>query len=293
MKKRNIVNIVLAVLAVIFAILAMNGYLKERREAAAYDKLRQDVAATKEVEEPEEPVSSVVPEESASAASAVEEPEEEDPELALLDDASDEYNKVDIPIDFETLWETAPDAYAWITIPDTNIDYPIMHHPDGDNLFYLTHSPDGTPAFAGSIYTESYNTTTFDDPNTLIYGHNLASGLMFTQLHKFEDRTFFEEHPYFTIYTTDKILTYRVFAAYNYDDRHIMLSFDFDDRAVFSRYIDSIFEQRAMSANIDRSVEVTADDKIVTLSTCNAVENQRYLVQGVLLSNTEERSTNQ
>ena len=54
---------------------------------------------------------------------------------------------------------------------------------------------------------------------------------------------------------------------------------------MFQQYIDDIFNIRAMNAYIDASMNVGADDRILTLSTCNAgIETQRYLVQAVLIS---------
>jgi sortase B len=153
-----------------------------------------------------------------------------------------------------------------------------------DNTFYLDHNSYGDYEYAGAIFTENLNAKDFTDPNTVIYGHNMKNGSMFQNLHLFEDRAFMEEHPTFEIYLPDKILTYQVFAAYNYDDRHLLQSFDFKDSRLFELYLEEIRNQRSMSANIDAEVAVTAEDKIVTLSTCNGINDQRYLVQGVLLS---------
>lgn len=189
----------------------------------------------------------------------------------------------DIPIDFEKVMAECPDAYAWIRIPDTNIDYPIVQSPDNDS-FYLDHNARREAEYAGAIYTESLNKKDFSDPNTVIYGHNMANGSMFQNLHLYEDRTFMEQHPEFEIYTPTRIYRYRVFAAYNYDDRHLLKSFDFSDRMIFRFYLQEVLRQRAMDANIDKDVEVRDSDRIVTLSTCNNYDDQRYLVQGVLLS---------
>ena len=87
------------------------------------------------------------------------------------------------------------------------------------------------------------------------------------------------------IYLSDKILHYEIFAAYLYDDRHLLESFDFEDEDVFEAYLNRIFSIRDMNSFIDTDMEVTAEDKIITLSTCYSNEsNQRYLVQAVLVS---------
>jgi len=191
------------------------------------------------------------------------------------------------PIDFNVLKEKNPDIYAWIRIPDTQIDYPIAQR-EGDDTFYLEHDMYGEKRFAGCIYTEECNSRDFQDPNTVIYGHNMRNGTMFQNLHLFEVSDFFEEHPYFYIYTPEEVLKYEVFAAYAYDDRHLMNSFDFNDEEVFEAYLEEIFHVRAMNANIRSGIKVSRTDRIVTLATCIGGDGgSRYLVQAVL---TEDES---
>ncbi|HIS31715.1 MAG TPA: class B sortase [Candidatus Limivivens intestinipullorum] len=191
---------------------------------------------------------------------------------------------VEIPIDFEALWEINPEAYAWITISGTEIDYPILQS-ETDNTYYLTHSIEGEESPEGAIFTEDYNSKDFEDPNTVIYGHNMRNGSMFQGLHEYMDRAFFDENREVLIYLPDKILHYEIFAAYLYDDRHLLESFDFEDEDVFGAYLNRIFSIRDMNSFIDTDMEVTAEDKIITLSTCYSNEsNQRYLVQAVLVS---------
>ena len=195
-----------------------------------------------------------------------------------------EGDPVEIPIDFAALQERNPDVYAWITIPRTAIDYPILQS-QTDNTYYLTHTIDGAESPEGAIYTESYNSKDFTDPNTVIYGHNMRNGSMFRSLHNYMDRSFFDENREVTIYMPDKILHYEIFAAYLYDSRHLMLSYDFDDSEVFARYLDEIKGIRDMSSFVDTSIEVTAEDQIITLSTCyKGMDDRRYLVQAVLVS---------
>ena len=97
------------------------------------------------------------------------------------------------PIDFKELTAKYPDAYAWIRIPGTNVDYPIVQR-EGDNGYYLNHTIDGRKRIEGAIFTEDYNEKDFMDSNTLIYGHNMLNGSMFRTLHKYKDRKFFNEN---------------------------------------------------------------------------------------------------
>ena len=129
-------------------------------------------------------------------------------------------------IDFDKLCsETNSDIYAWITIPDTKIDYPIVQHATS-NEYYLNYNLDGSKGYPGCIYTENYNSKDFSDFQTVIYGHNMKNGSMFAHLHKFEDAKFFEEHPYVFIYTPDRLLVYKIFASYEYSNDHLLFQYD-------------------------------------------------------------------
>ena len=202
-------------------------------------------------------------------------------ETAEIETSEEEQSEV-IPVKFEELWQVNPDVYAWITVPGTDIDYPILQHAS-DNSYYLMHNIDGSYGYPGCIYTENLNSKDFTDNNTVIYGHNMKNGSMFAQLHKFEDPDFFKENREVLIYLPDEVLHYTIFAAHIYDDRHLLYSFDFSDPDVYQKYLDSVFNTRDMSANIDKDMTVTKDDQIITLVTCiGSQPNNRLLVQAVL-----------
>ena len=194
-----------------------------------------------------------------------------------------EMEEIENPIDFDSLTAKYPDVYAWIQIPGIRVDYPIVQR-EGDNSYYLNHTVDGRKRFEGAIFTEDYNSKDFKDPNTIIYGHNMKNGSMFKGLHKYKDRKFFKEHSDLFIYQPNRVLRYKIFAAYVYDSRHLMLSFDFKDENIFESYLNSVLTNKGMSGNIDTTVDISTEDKIITLSTCNNNDKQRYLVQAVLLS---------
>lgn len=240
------------------------------------------------------------PEENAAAESTAESTEQgtEEAKAAMTEDeinemlagmkettetetATEEQSEV-IPVKFEELQAVNPDVYAWITVPGTDIDYPILQHAS-DNTYYLMHNIDGSYGYPGCIYTENMNSKDFTDNNTVIYGHNMKNGSMFAQLHKFEDPDFFKENREVLIYLPDEVLHYTIFAAHIYDDRHLLYSFDFTDPEVYQKYLDSIFSTRDMSANIDKDITVTTDDQIITLVTCiGSQPTNRLLVQAVL-----------
>lgn len=190
---------------------------------------------------------------------------------------------VENPVDFDELQRINPDLYAWIRIEGTQIDYPIAQRA-GDDAFYLSHDLYQEPRFAGCIYTEEANSKEFTDPNTVIYGHNMKNGSMFQNLHLFEDTDFFNEHKIVYIYLPDRVLAYVVFAAYTYDNRHILNAFDFTNDTVYAQYLNEVLHVKSMGANIRGNTSVTIQDRIITLSTCASGEtNARYLVQAVLV----------
>lgn len=193
----------------------------------------------------------------------------------------------DIPVDFKKLKETNQDIYAWITIPGTGIDYPVVQNKE-DNGFYLDHSADKSESVNGAVFSENYNNTEFDDHITVLYGHNMRDGSMFAGLHLYEDSRFLEEHNEITIYTPDSILKYRIFAAYRTDDKHVLLYYN-QGKDMYSRkaYLNEIMGQRTMYSYVDSLAEPDEDSKILTLSTCDkAGDTYRYLVQAYL---TEKR----
>lgn len=203
----------------------------------------------------------------------------------------EEFFGIDIPdkeIDFTSLHEvTSPDIYAWIYIPETAVDYPVLRHPD-DNSYYLNHNIDGTRGYPGCIYTEDYNTTDFTDHNTVLYGHNMKNGTMFGTLHKFEDAEFFSENQYIYVYTPDEVFVYRIFRAYEYTDIHLLAGYETATEEGFGEYLEEAMSVRSMISNVDEDVEVTSQDRIITLSTCCSKPGRRYLVQGLLLRVEEE-----
>lgn len=188
------------------------------------------------------------------------------------------------PVNFVKQQEINEDIYAWIYVPGTNVNYPILQSAV-DDLYYLRRDVEGNYDISGVIFSQSHNRKDFSDPVTLIYGHNMTEyGTMFATLHNFENREFFDENDTFYIYTPGHILTYKIVSAYKYDDRHIMNSFNFDDKNVVREYFDYVMNPTFLPMNVREGVTLKDDDRIVVLSTCMDDNNFRYLVNGVLVS---------
>lgn len=189
-------------------------------------------------------------------------------------------------LNWNKIKEDNPDIYSWIYIPGTKVDYRVLQASSkkGENdSLYLNHNYKKQYEFAGSIYSEMQNARDYSDPVTVLYGHNMLNDTMFATLHHFEDKKFFKEHKYIYIYMPNHRLTYKIYAAYVYDDRHILNSFDFSDKKVLKEYLKYTLAPESINKNT-RKVDLSANSKILTLSTCtNGAQNTRYLVQGVLI----------
>ncbi len=191
---------------------------------------------------------------------------------------------VQIPVDFQELQKQNADIYAWIRIPDTPIDYPILQKIEEDD-YYLNRTVDGKEGLPGSIMTEySYNPTAFRDPVTVVYGHNMLNDSFFSHLVDYQDPDFREAHKTIEIYTSDHIYTYQVFAAVTYDNRHILDTYDCDTKEGYQAFLNSLSELRYMPTWIEEPLTVTTDDRIIVLSTCNGNAEQRFLVGAVLVN---------
>ncbi len=180
-------------------------------------------------------------------------------------------------IDFAAAQAANPDVYAWIWIPGTNIDYPILQSESEDDAYYLNHTIEKKEGLPGTIYTEKYNAKDFTSPVTVVYGHNMKNGSMFADLHKFEDKAFFDANPYVYIYLPDRTIKYRIFAATPFDDRYILGNYVFTSQDDFEKYLDEL--RSNINGNVNMDVNVAQTTGIITLSTCIADSpNERFLV---------------
>lgn len=185
--------------------------------------------------------------------------------------------KTMIPIDFSSWKERNSDVYAWIRIPDTLVDYPILQG-GPDDSYYLDHTIDGEAGYPGSIYTERINAKDFTDFNTVIYGHNMKNGTMFKHLHKFKEKEFFDNHEFFEIYTEEETKIYRVYAAVVYSDKHVMHSFDYSSIEGRFDFIESLDTKESWN-RFREGMTLDENSRIVTLATCiGGRPNNRWLV---------------
>ncbi|MCC8168497.1 MAG: class B sortase [Clostridiales bacterium] len=189
-----------------------------------------------------------------------------------------------LDLDWDAIMEENEDIYAWIYIPNTNVDYPVLQHPTDDS-YYLNYNLDGSKGYPGCIYSELANSKDFTDSVTVLYGHNMKNGTMFRTLHNFEEEDFFNENEYIYVYMPDgKVLVYEIFAAGTYTSTHIINTFGTDTIGLKKYLAD--YDSNILMSNLSRS-GVSVDyrtDRVLVLSTCiSGQSSKRYLVQGVVI----------
>jgi len=188
-------------------------------------------------------------------------------------------------IDFVELHNRNPDVIAWINVPGTSIDYPVVISRDNDD--YLRRGFDGNHDTAGTIFIDMINRPDFSDRVTVMYGHNMRDGTMFADLHRFSDTEFFNDNRELKLYTHEGLHVYEIIAAYRTDDNNILYQTDYSDDDVWKSYITDIFNNTDPSANLFLK-EIGENDKMLTLSTCIRNEDEmRFLVQGILKKGTD------
>lgn len=186
--------------------------------------------------------------------------------------------------DFETLREENTDIYAWITVPGTQVDYPVLQS-ETDN-YYLEHNLDGSSGYPGCIYTNPCNQKDFSDYHTVLYGHNMKNGSMFGCLHSFEEQEFFDENREIVVYTEEKRLTYEIYAAVKFTDVYIPAYYDVTTADGRDAFLAALKEESKNSevSHIDERMEIQPEDKLITLSTCvNGERTKRWLIVGKLV----------
>ena len=195
----------------------------------------------------------------------------------MVEEKEDPYQN---EINFDELKAINPDVYAWIKVPGTNIDYPILQSTTEPDDYYLNMTMDGKYGLPGSIYTEKYNAQDFSDRVTVIYGHTMHDGTMFSELKKYRDRTFFDQNPYIYIYLPTARLKYQIFATVAFDDRYILGQYNFSNEEDFNGYVSEL--KSCLDGNVNHDLEI--HERIITLSTCiDEFPDQRWLVNAVLV----------
>ncbi len=180
------------------------------------------------------------------------------------------------PIDFDSLLALNEDIVGWLRIRALDISYPVVQGEDND--FYLHRTFEKTDNFAGCLFLNYANKPDLTDQNSIIYGHNMKDLSMFGKLKKFREDGVFDKSKFFWIFTPDFIYQYRIFAATVVNKTGLTYQTSFTDEQ-FDEFVNYAFEHSEIEAG---DVEVTKEDRVVTLSTCTGDDATRFAVMGKL-----------
>lgn len=115
------------------------------------------------------------------------------------------------PIDFASLFRKNPDIVAWIRIPGTSIDEPVVQAEDNET--YLKLNVEGKKDSHGAIFLDCDSEADFSGRHAILYGHHMRDGSRFADLMKFREPEFFREHREAVLYLPDRELRLKTIAA--------------------------------------------------------------------------------
>jgi len=167
-------------------------------------------------------------------------------------------------VDFEELNKRFSGVKGWISLEGTPLNYPIMQTDNND--YFLNHLPDGTRHRSGSIFLDYRNSPDFTDRNTIIYGHMSRTDDMFGVLRHFREQAYFDANKIMYIHLPDRDYQLEIFTVYLVDSGVLaeIPVLEFRDDEHFMQNLNHI---RSISL-VSSDLEVTAQDRIVTLATC-------------------------
>ena len=159
-----------------------------------------------------------------------------------------------------------PDYIGWIRIERTNIDYPIVQGADNDKYMGVTFG--GEKNASGAIFMDYRFSDKFDGAFTVIYGHRMNDGSMFSDLNLYLEDGYLDAHPEITIYTAGgETLTYRIFAARETGVRDPLYALHSQEEEIMNDYMASLGTEGA--------------NRYIALSTCTeGSDEERLLVIG-------------
>lgn len=164
------------------------------------------------------------------------------------------------------------DTVGWIMFDTVDISYPIMQ--GEDNGYYLNHTFSGKENKAGSIFMEAGNASDFTDYHTILYGHNMKNGSMFGKLKQYREETFFEENPYFSVYTEDKRYRYEIFSIQITAADSRVYTIGFCPNAEYQSFL----EELVTNSWYERGTALAVTNQVITLSTCVKADDERLVI---------------
>lgn len=182
-------------------------------------------------------------------------------------------------VDFEKLKNINSDAVGYIEVPNTYISYPVVQAKNND--YYLTYNFKKEYNSAGWIFMDYRNDLDGNDKNIIIYGHNRRDGSMFGSLKNILSPDWYnnETNKYVTLITEQGNMVYEVFSVYQIEREDYYIQTSFSDNTEYESFLETITNRSVKNFN----VQLTADDTILTLSTCANDNEYRVVLHAKLI----------
>ncbi len=186
-------------------------------------------------------------------------------------------------VDFKELLRKNSDTIAFINVPNTNINYPIVQ--TQDNKYYLNHAFDKSRSDAGWVFMDYRNNKDFSDSNTIIYGHGRLNKTVFGSLKNTLTSTWQSNRDNFVINVSTPTISYvyQIFSIYTIQEETYYLTTNFSNNKEKEKWLKTMQER----SSIKLDANVTASDKILTLSTCENNYGGRIVVHGKLIKTSQ------
>ena len=179
--------------------------------------------------------------------------------------------------DLSALKEVNPDVVGWISIPDTVINFPLLQ--GEDNHYYLKYTWDNRRSNVGSIYLDSTIDPLLGDFHSIVYGHNLLDGTMFSSLLLYAEQEHYEAHPYIYVVTENDVYRYEIYSSYEAEVTSYTYRIGFSSDRAKQDFI-AIGTEKTV---IETGILPEPTDRILTLSTCmNSGTETRWVIQARL-----------
>ena len=185
-------------------------------------------------------------------------------------------------IDFNKLINKNPDTIGWIKVLGTDINYPVVQ--TNNNDFYLTHSFDKSYNKAGWIFADYINKNLKNnelDKNTIIYGHNRQNNSMFGTLSNVfkEEWLSNKENHYINFSTLNNNMVWEVFSTYIIEKEEYYIQSNFSSNEEYISFLNTIKNRSTYKYDVN----ISKEDKILTLSTCTNVGEGRTVLHAKLI----------
>ena len=178
-----------------------------------------------------------------------------------------------------------PDVKAWIQVPKTNIDYPVVQ--GQDDMEYINKNVYGEFELSGAIFLSCLNKDDFSDPYNLVYGHNMKNGGMFADVADFTNKEYFETHQKGKLYLTDATRKIRFFACMKVTAADAKI---YHPDGYRKENLKDLLDYIQANAVQYRDVNVADENSLIDLSTCSEAEtNGRVVLIGKLEREVAEK----